>query len=215
MDKILLTINYLKNKFGENIYFKENPYALKYRYEHSLRVANIGKLIAEGEGFDKEAFMIACLLHDVGYCVPFEKEDDWLNHGRISARIAKDFVESLGFSKDVEADILYGIAIHVDDKSDFDGVRTPFAIAIGDADNIDRFDVYRIYETLKSEKFDDLEYNVQVEKVQNRIKWLEKLLSDEYATPTSTKLFHEKLEYQIDFYNRLLSQLNNSAKVNM
>lgn len=215
MDKIQLSIEYLNKKFDENKYFKENPYARKYRYEHSLRVANIGTIIAEGEGFNKEAFVIACLLHDVGYCIDFTKEDDWLNHGRTSAMVAREFVESLGYSKELEADILYGIAIHVDDKSDFEGVRTPFALAIGDADNIDRFDVYRIYETLKSEKFDDLEYGVQVEKIQNRIKWLEKLLKDEYATPTSTKLFHEKIEYQIDFYNRLLSQLNNSDKVNM
>ena len=42
-----------------------------YRLAHSYRVANIGKEIAEKEGLNVENLIIACLLHDVSYCTPF------------------------------------------------------------------------------------------------------------------------------------------------
>jgi len=105
--------------------------------------------MAEKEGFDVTEMVIACLLHDVSYCRDFKEESDWLNHGRKAAQIARPFLEELGLPKGRIEDICYGIAIHVDDKADFPGARTSFAESIGDADNIDRFDVYRIYETLE------------------------------------------------------------------
>ena len=46
-------------------------------------------------------------------------------------------------------EICYGIAIHVDDKADFEGERTPLALSVSDADNLDRFDAYRIYQGLE------------------------------------------------------------------
>ena len=43
----------------------------------------------------------------------------------------------------------YGIAIHIDDEADFEYERTPLAMSVGDADNIDRYDAYlRLYESL-------------------------------------------------------------------
>ena len=51
-----------------------NPdrYYMTYRYEHTLRVAYWETKIAEGEGWNSEPLLIACLLHDVGY--PFCKD---------------------------------------------------------------------------------------------------------------------------------------------
>nr|WP_255810122.1 hypothetical protein [Treponema denticola] len=100
--------------------------------------------------------IIACLLHDVSYCEEFCGKEDWLNHGRNAAKISYPFLKELGLPEDRINDICYGIAIHVDDKADFEGERTPFALTVGDADNIDRFDVYRIYETLHNNNFKDM-----------------------------------------------------------
>ena len=42
-------------------------YDMQYRYDHTLRVADIGGEIARSEGLSEEALVMACLLHDVGY----------------------------------------------------------------------------------------------------------------------------------------------------
>ena len=59
-------------------------------------------------------------------------------------------------SADAVNEICYGIAIHVEDEADFEWVRTPFSETVGDADNIDRFDAHRIYETLEYLKLSEM-----------------------------------------------------------
>src|SRR5690625_5120751 len=103
-----------------------------------MRVAYIGRQIAKGEGFDQEVLVIGCLLHDLSYVQYFVEEDDWLNHGRNAAKLARPFLETLSLSSAQVDEICYGIAIHVDDEADFKGERSPLALSIGDADNIDR-----------------------------------------------------------------------------
>lgn len=154
--------------------------------------------------------VVACLLHDVSYCEKFEGKDDWLNHGRRASQIVRPYIETLDFKKEEVDDILYGIAIHVDDKADFEGEKTPFALSVGDADNIDRFDTYRIYENLKNALFDELPYENQLQICTKKIENLQKYLSMEFATATSTNLLKDKLKFQLQFYNRLKHQLENS-----
>lgn len=69
--------------------YNEKP-DMTYRYEHTLRVAARGQQIADGEGWDREPLMIACLLHDVGY-PECKTPDDFAHHQDISAEIAKIF----------------------------------------------------------------------------------------------------------------------------
>src|SRR5690554_58640 len=143
------TEEYLKNTFKSSSYLNEHPQDREYRLQHSYRVTNIGRIIAEKEGFDRTEMVIGCLLHDIAYSEVFEGEDGWLNHGRRSAVIARPFLHELGLKEDrIEdicygiaihvdnhsdfEDICYGIAIHVDNHSDFEGIRTPFALTIGD-----------------------------------------------------------------------------------
>ena len=146
-DFISKTEAFLKQKFDDSKYFAEHADEKAYRLEHSYRVANIGRQIAAKEGFDETEMVIACLLHDVSYCEDFD-DDGWKDHGRNAAKIARPFLEELGLAQDRINDMCYGIAIHVDDEADFEGERTPFALTVGDADNIDRFDAYRIHEGL-------------------------------------------------------------------
>ncbi len=70
MDKELIqkTEAFLKDTFHTSPYLQQHPDELAYRLEHSYRVANIGKQIAEAEGFDVTDMVIACLLHDISYC---------------------------------------------------------------------------------------------------------------------------------------------------
>ncbi len=212
-NKVKQTEEFLKLKLEESSYYKLHEDEKRYRIEHSYRVANIGKEIAEKEGFNVEAIVISCLLHDVSYCLEYKNENDRINHGRYSAQIARPFLESIGIEKGLIDEICYGIAIHVDDKSDFEGERTPFAVSIGDADNIDRFDVFRIFENLKFMNFDKMTLEQKKEKVNSITDKLNKYKSLGFATATATELWQKKIEFQIQFYDKLKSQLENSDEI--
>ena len=209
-DCVKLTEEFLKRKFDESEYFSDKKSEKDYRFEHSVRVANIGKIIAEKEGMDIEAMVIACLLHDIAYINKFESREEARNHGRYSAKIARPFLEEIGMEPETIGDICYGIAIHVDDKADFPGKRTAFALSIGDADNIDRFDAYRIFENLKWVKYDEMDISEKKEHVQKVLERLESYKNLDFATETGKNMWLEKLDYQIGFYEKLLFQIENS-----
>ncbi len=207
---IELTMDFLKKKFDESEYFSDKKAEKDYRFEHSVRVANIGKIIAEKEGMDSDAMVIACLLHDISYINEFKSREEARNHGRYSAKIARPFLEEIGMEPKVIEDICYGIAIHVDDEADFTGERTAFALSAGDADNIDRFDAYRIFENLKWVKYDEMSLPEKNEHVNKVIERLESYKNLDFATKTGKEMWLEKLDYQIGFYKKLLAQIENS-----
>lgn len=206
--RITKTLDFLRTYFEEGQYFQTNPAAKKYRLEHSIRVANLCREIALKEGMDTEAAVIAGLLHDIAYGMDTPEGYDWNNHGRDGARIARPFLESLGLEEETVNDICYAIAIHVDDKADFEGRRCPFTGMIGDADNIDRFDAYRIYESVRYQaKLEEHTLSENLDWLRQRIDRLEQLGKLPFTTPTATALWQDKVEYQKDFFGRLLKQM--------
>lgn len=208
------TENFLKETFDNSEFLNAHPSDKEYRLQHSYRVANIGKKIAQAEGFDVTETVIACLLHDISYCETFQDfEKDWKNHGRSAARIARPFLEGLGLESDCINDICYGIAIHVDDEADFEWERTPFAETVGDADNIDRFDVYRIYESLQYCKFSEMSFAEKQEKVDSMLKRLHELKDMKLGTKTAEMIWKERIAYYISFYEKLKEQLANSTEI--
>ena len=206
------TETFVREKFDESAYLSANPEARAYRLEHTFRVANLGRQIARQEGFDETELVLACLLHDVSYCERFG-EDGWKDPGRLSARIARPFLRDLGLAENRISEICYGIAIHVDDEADFPGERTPFALSVGDADNLDRFDVYRIHETLCHDGFLELRLPEKLELTMRRLGRLRELKRMELGTRTAEALWQERLQFYISFYERLESQLRCSMGV--
>lgn len=205
---------FIKAKFDESEFLNAHPADKEYRLQHSYRVANIGKRIAEAEGFDVTETVVACLLHDVSYCLTFdEAENSWENHGRNSARMVREFLESTDMEQERIEQICYGIAIHVDDKADFEGERTPFAETVGDADNIDRFDAYRIYEGLQYRKFSDMPFAEKQQLVEGTLKRLKDLRKMKLGTKTAESMWKERVDYNIGFYEKLKAQLENSLSV--
>ena len=203
---------FLKASFDASPYLNAHPEGKAYRLEHSYRVANIGRQIARQEGFDETEMVIACLLHDISYCEEFG-ENGWKDHGRRAAQIARPFLKDLGLPEDRIQDICYGIAIHVDDEADFPGERTPFALSVGDADNIDRFDAYRIHESLHHEGFLEKSYEEKLEFVKNRLERLHQLKTMPLGTKAAEELWKERLSFYILFFQKLLSQLECSKEV--
>ena len=212
LELIEKTEAFLKQKFDGAIYLNEHPDAKSYRIEHTYRVANIGREIAQKEGFDETEMVIACLLHDISYCEEFG-ENGWQEHGRRAACIARPFLTELGLAEDRVNDICYGIAIHVDDKADFAGERTPFALSVGDADNIDRFDVYRIHESLCCDDFINMTFEQKLQHSQKRLNRLRELLEMPMGTKTAEELWRSRLSFYITFYEKMVRQLECSERV--
>ena len=212
-EMIAKTEAFLKDTFAASTYLRANPADRDYRLEHSYRVANIAKAIAEAEGFDVTYAVIAGLLHDISYCEEMVTREDRMNHGRRSAAIARPFLESLGLSADAVNEICYGIAIHVDDEADFAWEKSPFCETVGDADNIDRFDVYRIYESLQFIQFSEMSLDEKREKVDSTIEKLNRFKEMKLGTETAKELWIQRLDYQLGFYAKLKAQLDNSSSI--
>lgn len=192
-------------KFLKNYLFsKDNidEVEKQYRYEHTLRVAALGQQIAEKESLNEFIVVIGCLLHDVG---KFDTEIG-IDHGRVSAKVARNFLNTLNLSQEVIDEICYGIAIHVDGKADFEFNSTIECEIISDCDNIDRFDAYRIFDALRWEKFETLSNKDGITLLQNRIEKLQQLLKEKFSTKTSTEYFHDRVNIQISYYQQLLRQ---------
>ena len=211
-EMISRTEAFLKEKLDKGDYLNANPEDKAYRIEHSYRVANIGRQIALKEGFNVAETVIACLLHDISYCEEFG-EKGWKEHGRRSAKIARPFLRELGLAEERINDICYGIAIHVDDEADFEGERTPFALSVGDADNIDRFDVYRIHKTLSAEGFLKKSLDEKREHVNKRLERLKKTIDMPIGTAAAEEMWKERLSFYITFYEKLALQLAHSESI--
>ena len=203
---------FLKQKFDSAVYLNSKPEAKAYRIEHTYRVANIGREIARKEGFDETEMVIACLLHDISYCEDFG-ENGWIEHGRRAAQIARPFLHELGLAEDRIQDICYGIAIHVDEKADFDGEKTPFALTVNAADNIDRFDVYRIHEALSKDGFLDMGIDQKMEYCKKRLARLHELMKEPLGTKTADQMWQERLSFYMLFYEKLVRQFECSMQV--
>lgn len=210
---IAKTETFLKETFAASSYLQANPTDRDYRLEHSYRVANIAKTIAEAEGFDVTNAVIAGLLHDISYCEEMKTYEDRVNHGHRSAEIARPFLESLGLNADAVNEICCGIDIHADDTQSFEWERTPFCETVGDADNIDRFDAYRIYDTLRWIKFNEINLEDKREKVVSTIDRLTGYKEMKMGTATARNLWIQRLDYYIGFYEKLKAQLDSSISI--
>lgn len=181
--------------------------ARSYRFRHTLRVAELGRRIARAEGLSEDALVVGCLLHDLAYSEVMPDEAAWRGHGRRSAALARPFVETLALPDADREALLFGIAIHVDDVSGFSGERSPLACSIGDCDNLDRFDVYRVYEQLERVGFSTLDADAQrafVAKAQAHLRHCE---NAPVSTATARALWQDRLAFQNEFYRRLSAQL--------
>lgn len=202
----LKAIEFLKQQIWKHDEINESE--KRYRYEHSLRVAEIGRRIAKSEGLNEEILALGCILHDVS---TFDSMENPKEHGRVSAKTSREFLKSLDLQEEKIEEICYGIAIHVDDKADFEGERTVLSESIGDSDNIDRFDVYRIYENLQYLKFDEMLLNDKLEHVNKVIQKLNGYREMKFTTKTATIMWVDKVTFQIEFYKRLREQLQSGV----
>ena len=181
---------------------RDGPYVdPDYRWQHTLRVVNIGKQIAQAENAHLEHVIAGCLLHDMAH---FDDDAHYIDHGRLAAHQCRPLLVELGYSdEDINA-ICYAVAVHVDGESDFEHPKTLEAEIVSDADNIDRFSTYRILLYCQPEVFD---FKALVDKLGARLKVLRDYRGKRLmGTETGHHLFNGKLDRQIEFYEAILAQ---------
>ncbi len=183
-----------KDKSNLNRYLSNS----EYRWKHTLRVAQFGKVIAENEFADVELVVSACLLHDIAW---FDTNaDNCREHGRIGAEKSKPILESLGYNQEQMETICYAISTHVDE----DNPDTLEAKILSDSDNVDRFGPYRILQWC----FSDIEdYDKLAAKLSERINRLEQYRKNNpLFTLTGQQLFAEQLNLQIRFFSEFVGE---------
>ena len=172
-----------------------------YRWQHTLRVSNYGKIIAEGEGADVELVVAACLLHDVAH---FESGVDHKSHGRLGAKISRPVLLEIGYSSEETENICYSIALHVDGNADFDHPETIESKVVTDSDNVDRFGAYRVLQWCVPEMH---EYDKLLEKLNSCLETLEKYRGQQMLeTKTGQALFNQQLDLQIFFFQEIIKE---------
>lgn len=170
----------------------------EYRWQHTLRVAQYGKVIAEAEGADLELVLAACLLHDIAW---FETTPETTReHGRLGGQIAQPFLEKLRYTPEQVKTICYSIVAHVD-------IENPDSLeakVLRDADNVDRYGPYRVLQWC----FQDIDdYPKLAEKLRERIQRLEGYRQDNNLfTQTGRQLFIEQLDLQIAFFSQFVGE---------
>ena len=196
-------LNYLQESYtkrSENDKANLRRYLLgvDYRWKHTLRVAQFGKVIAESEDADGELVLAASLLHDLAW---FDTNaENSRQHGRLGAEKARPLLDSLGYNKHQIKSICYSIAAHVDE----DHPDTLEAKVVSDADNVDRFGPYRILQWCFSD-IDD--YEKLVIKLSERIQRLEHYREiNPLFTQTGQQLFAEQLNLQIRFFSEFVGE---------
>lgn len=176
------------------------PESLEYRWKHTLRVTQYGKLLAKEENANLELVLAACLLHDIA---KFSPGDHGLEHGRNGARLARPLLETLGYSQEQIDNICFSIAVHVDDKADFAHPVTLESKIVSDADNIDRFGAYRVL--IRFHK-DINDYEKLIHSAEQRLLTLKKYREQNImGTPAGHRLFNQQLDMQILFLERLIA----------
>ena len=143
----------------------------------------------------------ACLLHEAAHFDPLENYKD---HGREGARLSRPLLAELDYNDEQVDAICYAIAVHVDDKADFEHPHTLEADTLSDADNIDRFGAFRILQWC-APLMDD--FGALVENLRGRVTHLEGYLAQSpLATPAGQQLFARQQQRQVTFFNALIDE---------
>jgi putative nucleotidyltransferase with HDIG domain len=170
----------------------------EYRWLHTMRVAQFGKVIAENEGADIELIIAACILHDIAW---FDTNAETnRDHGRLGAKKAVALLKKLEYSTIAIENICYSIASHVD----VENPDTFEAKIVSDADNVDRFGPYRVLQWCYSDIED---YEKLSAKLKERITRLEHYQENNpLFTETGKQLFSEQLNLQIRFFSEFVGE---------
>ncbi|MDE7352425.1 MAG: HD domain-containing protein [Acetatifactor sp.] len=183
-------------------------YDMQYRYDHTLRVAEIGREIARGEGLGEEALVMACLLHDVGYpeCGSFEELG---KHPAFGAEIARQFLNKIGYDVKMAESICKAVLIH--DRFPYQGEdATALEKSVRDADDIDREDAMRLCIRAYHDIGERPAWEIS-EICRKRLSETEELKKRVCGTETGKRLWLANITLREQFYQKLFEQMERTV----
>ena len=196
--------------------------ALLYRYEHCLRVAHIGRVVAEAEGLDADLLELACLLHDIG------KYDAQVavDHGRRGSQIARPILESLSLTPAAVDEICQGIAMHVDGRWNYDPASPDYpgadmfdsgpsilARSVGDCDNVDRYSLLRIHGTMSWARFSEKTTPEALAWIDGYLDVISSERRYECSTATAQALWMAALDDHETYFSRLADVMATADRI--
>lgn len=195
--------------------YNEN-HNLTYRYEHTLRVAVRGQQIADGEGWNREPLIIACLLHDIGY-PECKTPDDFSHHQDISAEVAKIFLKNIDYDVKAAESICRAITFHARTSTVPDDA-TAFELSVRDADDLDGYDIMRTY--IRGGMIIGVngnwicgEHNASeiINGCRNQLRQIEDSQDRICGTKTAQRLWEQQLLLRKKYYEALLKQMQTTG----
>ena len=169
-----------------------------------------GKRIAEGEGWDSEPLVMACLLHDTGYLF-CETMEEWNLHPTYGAEVARLFLEKIGYDEELTERICQAIRIH-DKWNDVPEDATPFELSVRDADDLDRFDIMRVCMIGRSD-IGERSARELIEVCENRQRTLTDWQDRICGTDTAKVFWEEKLQMRRRFYEGLQAEMQGTLEM--
>ena len=172
-----------------------------YRYEHSLRVATWGKMLASDakkHGMEVDEFVIrmACILHDIGKFEAFLIPNE--SHGLVGSKMARPFLKSLGLDDKTVEDICYCIACHSGDYHQYEYEEIIEAHFVEEADDIDRYGMLRVLAKTGDWKAQSKDIDELVGKIDSYIARLRRHLNNMHCvSPKAGKLLKKQINLQI------------------
>ncbi len=193
--------DYLMKTGEENM---NEPWGPRYRWEHTLRVANWARALASKENIDNEKCVTAALFHDVSHFV----SADYRRHGVKSAEIAREFMSTRGYPNEFQEDVCYAIESHVGEHDP----KTVEAKILQDADSLDRFGYFRI---LLFGKTSDLSNLVDLGKeIRSFLGYLDRLEQGDFGavwTRTAEARVAQYVRTYRTVYNGVLEEIKNTC----
>lgn len=175
-------------------------YAKTYRFEHSLRVMQNAKMLAEveiekGSNVNLLTCMISSILHDIGKFKCFIIDEE---HGILGSKMARPFLEGLGLEKKQIDDICYCISAHSGNFKVYEYEDILEAHIVQEADDIDRYGMYRVYCQISDYEAEESSFEGKANRAKRYIEKLNRELEKVIAvTDLGKKIITEEIKLQI------------------
>lgn len=175
-----------------------------YRYEHSLRVANFGKMLvddAKKRGIEVDEFTVrmACTLHDIGKFEAFLIPN--MSHGLVGANMARPFLKSIGIDDKTTEDICWCITCHSGEFDQYEYDDIIEAHFTEEADDIDRYGMLRVLAKIGDWKESSANYLEVIDKVDKYIARLRRHKKNLHCTsPKAEKILRKEINLQIEAF---------------
>ena len=182
----------------ENFARKHSDNSFDHGWPHVMRVLHLAEKLAKMEKANIYIVRTSALLHDIGRL--YEKEQNE-NHALISARMAKELLDSLNVCENCVEEVIHAIKAH----SFSLGVKpkTIEAKVLSDADKLDAMGAVGIIRAVMFNVKNNRDIEVMIQHFFDKLLTLKDLMNTESAK----KLAEDRHQFMVEFIERLKKEL--------